>query len=166
MYQTNCIIALGSNTGNCIYHLKKAIIELEKLGSIKKIASLYLSKPYGYINQNDFYNTAVVLKTAQQPMQLMKNIKKIEKKLQKNKKILNGPRKIDIDIIFYNQLILNTHNLTIPHPRACERDFVLLPVCNLVPFFRHPVYKLSIKDLVKKLKNNYLIKKLSNTHFR
>ena len=76
------------------------------------------------------------------------------------------PQKIDIDIIFYNQLILNTHNLTIPHPRACERDFVLLPVCNLVPFFRHPVYKLSIKDLVKKLKNNYLIKKLSNTHFR
>ena len=77
MYQTNCIIALGSNTGNCIYHLKKAISELDKLGSIKKIASLYLSKPYGYINQNDFYNTAVVLKTAQQPMQLMKNIYKL-----------------------------------------------------------------------------------------
>ena len=74
-------------------------------------------------------------------------------------------RKIDIDIIFYNQLILNNNHLTIPHPRACERDFVLLPVRDLVPFFRHPVRKISIKELVKKLDNNYIIKKLSYRNF-
>ena len=165
MYQTDCIIALGSNTGNCIYNLKKAITELDKIGSVKKIANIYLTKPHGYISQNNFYNTAVVLQTSQQPLHLMQNLKEIEKKLQKNKKILNGPRKIDIDIIFYNQLILNSNHLTIPHPRACERDFVLLPVRDLVPFFRHPVRKISIKELVKKLDNNYIIKKLSYRNF-
>ena len=153
MYQTNCIIALGSNTGNCIYHLKKAISELDKLGSIKKIASLYLSKPYGYINQNDFYNTAVVLKTAQQPMQLMKNIKKIEKKLQKNKKILNGPRKIDIDIIFFNNDIIETSDLCIPHKHMHERNFVLIPLNEIAAEHMHPKYNKTVADLLEESKD-------------
>jgi len=101
------------------------------------------------------------LKSKMMPMQLMKNIQLIEKKLQKNKRIINGPRKIDLDIIFWGKKKIRNHNLYIPHPRAKERDFVLLPLIDLDPFFRDPETQLTIKDLLNSLKDHYVIKRLS-----
>ena len=161
MYQTDSILALGSNLGNKIFNLRSAVRQLNKLGAIKKIANIYISKPYGYINQNNFYNTAVLLKTSKQPLELINNIHEIEFKLRKNKRIKNGPRNIDIDIIFFGKKIYQSNNLTIPHPRAVDRDFVLYPILDIYPFFQHPVFKQSVQRLVKDLKNNYIIKKLS-----
>ena len=92
MYQTDSILALGSNLGNKIFNLRSAVRQLNKLGAIKKIANIYISKPYGYINQNDFYNTAVLLKTSKHPLELINNIHEIEVKLRKNKSFISTQR--------------------------------------------------------------------------
>ena len=161
MYPTNYYIALGTNVGNYKNNFSSAISELSKLGQISKIANIYKSKPYGYLHQNYFYNSVVELKSKMMPVQLMKNIQLIEKKLQKNKRIVNGPRKIDLDIIFWGKKKFRNQNLFIPHPRAKQRDFVLLPLIDLAPFIRDPETQLTIKDLLKDLKDQYVIKKLS-----
>ena len=83
MYQTDSVIALGSNLGNSIYNLGCAIKELRKFGYISKIADVYISKPYGYKYQDNFYNTAVLLKTNKQPLELINIISQIEKKVKK-----------------------------------------------------------------------------------
>ena len=161
MYQTDSVIALGSNLGNSIYNLGCAIKELRKFGYISKIADVYISKPYGYKYQDNFYNTAVLLKTNKQPLELINIISQIEKKLKKNKRIINGPRNIDIDIIFYGKNKYSFNNLIIPHPRAIDRDFVLIPILDIDPLLKHPTEKKSIKTLSAKLEKNYIIKKLS-----
>ena len=161
MYQTDSVIALGSNLGNSIYNLGCAIKELRKFGYISKIADVYISKPYGYKDQDNFYNTAILLKTNKQPLELINIISHIEKKLKKNKRIINGPRNIDIDIIFYGKNKYFFSNLIIPHPRAKDRDFVLLPILDINPFIQHPTEKKSIKTLSAKLQKKYIIKKLS-----
>ena len=161
MYQTDSVIALGSNLGNSIYNLGCAIKELRKFGYISKIADVYISEPYGYKYQDNFYNTAVLLKTNKQPLELINIISQIEKKLKKNKRIINGPRNIDIDIIFYGKNKYFFSNLIIPHPRAKHRDFVLLPILDINPFIQHPTEKKSIKTLSAKLQKKYIIKKLS-----
>ena len=161
MYPTSYYIALGTNVGNYRNNFSKAVFELNKIGSVLKIANIYKSKPYGYLKQNYFYNTIVYLKSEMLPNQLINKIRLIERKLQKNKRIINGPRKIDLDIIFWDQKIFKNNNLVIPHPRAQERDFVLFPLLDIAPFLRHPVSKLTVKELIKNLKDHYIIAKLS-----
>ena len=161
MYPTSYYIALGTNVGNYRNNFSRAVFELSKIGSISKIANIYKSKPYGYLKQNYFYNTMVYLKSEIHPNELIKKIHLIERKLHKNKRIINGPRKIDLDIIFWDQKIFKNNNVIIPHPRAQERDFVLCPLCDITPFFKHPVSKLSVKELIKNLKDHYVIKKLN-----
>ena len=161
MYPTSYYIALGTNVGDYRNNFSKAVFELNKIGNVSKIANIYKSKPYGYLKQNFFYNTIVYLKSEILPNDLIKKIRLIEKKLQKNKRIINGPRKIDLDIIFWDQKKFKNNNLIIPHPRAQERDFVLFPLLDIAPFFRHPVSKLTMKELIKNLKDHYIIEKLS-----
>jgi len=161
VYPTNYYIALGTNVGNYINNFSNAILELKKIGQVVKMAHIYKSKPYGYLKQNYFYNTMVYLKSEIHPNELIKKIHLIERKLHKNKRIINGPRKIDLDIIFWDQKIFKNNNVVIPHPRAQERDFVLCPLCDITPFFKHPVSKLSVKELIKNLKDHYVIEKLN-----
>ena len=161
MYPTNYYIALGTNVGNYINNFSNAILELKKIGQVVKMANIYKSKPYGYLKQNFFYNSMVCLKSEMLPNQLINKIQLAERKLQKNKRIINGPRKIDLDIIFSDQKVFKNNNLTIPHPRAQERDFVLYPLLDINPFFRHPVSKLTVKQLIEQLKDTYIVKKLS-----
>ena len=161
MYPTNYYIALGTNVGNYINNFSNAIVELKKIGHVIKMANIYKSKPYGYFKQNFFYNSMVHLKSEMSPIELISKIQLIEKKLKKNKRIINGPRKIDLDIIFWDYKIFNSQELSIPHPRASERDFVLFPMQDIVPNFRDPISKLTVKELIVRLKNYYIIQKLS-----
>ena len=161
MYQTDSVIALGSNLVNTIYNLGCAIKELRKFGFISKIADVYISEPYGYKYQDNFYNTAVLLKTNKQPLELINIISQIEKKLKKNKRIINGPRNIDIDIIFYGKNKYIFRNLIIPHPRSKDIYFLLFPILDINQFIQHPTEKKSIKTLSAKLQKKYIIKKLS-----
>ena len=161
MYPTSYYIALGTNVGNYRNNFSRAVFELNKIGDVSKVANIYKSKPYGYLKQNCFYNTIVYLKSEMLPNKLMNKIQWIERKLYKNKRIINGPRKIDLDIIFWDQKIFKNNNLVIPHPRAKERDFVLFPLLDIAPFIRDPVSKLTVKELIKNLKDQYIIEKLS-----
>ena len=161
MYPTNYYIALGTNVGNYINNFSHAIVELKKIGQVIKMANIYKSKPYGYLKQNFFYNSMVHLKSELLPTELMHKIQLIEKKLKKNKRIINGPRKIDLDIIFWGYKMFNNRELSIPHPRVSERDFVLFPLQDIAPNFRDPVSKFTVKELIKELKNYYIVEKLS-----
>ena len=161
MYPTNYYIALGTNVGNYVNNFSNAILELKKIGQVVKMAHIYKSKPYGYLKQNFFYNTMVHLKSEILPIELINKIQLIERKLKKNKRLINGPRRIDLDIIFWDHKIIKIQELSIPHPRASERDFVLLPMQDIVQNFRDPVSKLTIKELILRLKNYYIIERLS-----
>ena len=166
MYPISVIIALGSNIGSFKINFQNAIESISKLGQIKSIGNIYLSTPYGPKEQNNFYNTAIEVLTSYQPMELMKNLQSIEKKLIKNKKIPNGPRKIDLDIIFFGNRILKNSQIEIPNPRAMDRDFVLKPICDFKPFYRHPLSKLTLKDALENLGSHYIIKSLDSSDLR
>ncbi len=166
MYQTKVFIALGSNIGDKIFNINQSIYEIKKYGQVVNYGDIYISKPYGFKNQQNFFNTAILFFTNLQPIELMKKLSLIETKLKKNKKIENGPRKIDMDIIFYGKLNISNKKLTIPHPRAHLRDFVLRPIADIDCNFIHPTKKISIRNLISKLDENFTFRKLSNRNLR
>ena len=151
-------IALGANVGNWKNNFNQAVRLILKIGVITKLAPVYLSHPYGYERQHFFYNSALELETNLSPYDLFKELQMIEKKLQKNKLFVNGPRKIDLDIIFFNKLILTSSKLTIPHYEAHLRDFVLLPLMEMNPFYMHPIKRKTVSLIYKKLKDKYVFK--------
>jgi len=160
VYPNKVFLALGSNIGNWKVNFSRCLRQLQNIGELKLIGNIYVSKPYGYKDQNDFYNTAVEFHTVSSPIQLVKELQLIEKKLHKKKIIKNGPRRIDIDIIFFNALKLNQKNLVIPHPKATNRDFVIFPLCDIDPFFKHPVKNKLLKKLKIELRDKYIEKKI------
>ena len=166
MFPISVIIALGSNIGNFKINFQNAIESISKFGQIKSVGQIYVSKPYGLKEQNNFYNTAIEILTTCQPMELMSKLQSIEKKLIKNKKIPNGPRKIDLDIIFFGSKIVKNSQIEIPHPRAMDRDFVLKPICDFKPFYRHPLSKLTLKEALDSLAPRYIIKSLDSSDLR
>lgn len=143
-------LALGSNI-NPKKNITLALKELAKIGQIISVSQLIKTKPEGYLNQADFLNGVVKFKTVLPPEFLLKELKNIEKLLKRNTPFRNGPRTIDLDIIFYGNLILNTPALTIPHPRADKRFFVLKPLSQIAPCKIHPVLKKQIKTLLKNI---------------
>ena len=151
-------IALGANVGNWKNNFNQAVRLILKIGVITKLAPVYLSHPHGYERQHYFYNSALELETNLSPYDLFKELQMIEKKLQKNKLFVNGPRKIDLDIIFFNKLILTSSKLTIPHYEAHLRDFVLLPLMEMNPFYMHPLKRKTVSAIYKKLKDKYVFK--------
>ena len=164
VYQTNVIIALGSNIGNFKFNFKKAILEISKFSNIISIGNTYLTKPYGNELQNNFYNTAIQIITTCQPLELMDKLKLIENKLMKNKKIINGPRRIDLDIIFFGSKVIKNSKIEIPHPRAMVRDFVLKPISDFSPHYKDPLSKKTVKQVLKELKITYIIKSLNSSY--
>ena len=166
MYQTKVFIALGSNIGDKVFNIKQSIHEIQKYGQVVNYGDIYISKPYGFKNQQNFFNTAILFFTNLQPIELMKKLSLIETKLKKNKKIENGPRKIDMDIIFYGKQSILNKKLIIPHPRAHLRDFVLRPIADIDSNFIHPTKKISIRNLISQLDENFTFRKLSNRNLR
>jgi 2-amino-4-hydroxy-6-hydroxymethyldihydropteridine diphosphokinase len=145
-------LLLGSNLGDRNKNIELAISELKDCGIIiSKMSSLYNTKPWGYTEQPDFLNQAIECFTNLGAVELLREIKKIEKKLGRKNNIKYGPRIIDIDIIFYDDLILKSEELTIPHPLMHERYFVLKPLSEIAPDFVHPELKISVKNLLEKL---------------
>lgn len=145
-------LILGSNLGSRADNIQDAIEELKNCGlTILKKSSLYNTAPWGYKEQSDFLNMALECSTNLCPYTLLREIKDIEKKMGRKETIRYGPRIIDIDIIFYNNLILKSEQLTIPHPLMHKREFVLKPLCEIAPDFIHPELKLSVKQLLDNL---------------
>ncbi|KXG08239.1 2-amino-4-hydroxy-6-hydroxymethyldihydropteridine diphosphokinase [Anoxybacillus rupiensis] len=130
----NCAyIALGSNIGQRILYLYKAVQKLAEHPQISVIqtSSIYETDPVGYIQQNKFLNMVVQIQTSLSPFELLEETQKIEQELGRKREIRWGPRTIDLDILLYNRENIETEQLTIPHPRMAERAFVLVPLFEL-----------------------------------
>lgn len=141
-------LALGSNLGDRQENLRQAIAALPPQMEVKAKSHVYETPPWGYEEQAKFYNQAIQVETYVQPEPLLKHLKRLEVALGRHATFKNGPRLIDIDILFYDNLVWNSPLLTIPHPRLHERGFVLLPLLDIAPELVHPVLKKSIRELV------------------
>lgn len=138
--ETDVVIALGSNMGDKREYLERAISLMdEKAGTVQKRSRILETKAFGITEQDDFLNMAVLLRTSLKPYELLDVLHEIENELGRVRKVHWGPRTIDLDIIFYGNLILNDQDLTIPHPDYSNRDFVLKPLMDIVPDFTDPV---------------------------
>lgn len=144
-------VAIGANMGDRKANITRAIELLkEKINDIQ-LAPIYETKAFGVTNQPNFYNTALAGKTELMPEELLKFVKEVEKRVGRVARYRWGPREIDVDIIFYNGLILKSEQLTIPHPGITERFFVLKPLSDLAPNLVHPVLHKSISELLSQL---------------
>jgi 2-amino-4-hydroxy-6-hydroxymethyldihydropteridine diphosphokinase len=144
---TVVFLSLGSNIGEKEDNIRKALCLISEIGEVKKTSHLYLTEPVGTIKQDWFLNCAVQIETDKNPQKLLTALKSIERKLGRVKTVKNGPRTIDIDILFYGDRIVKTAHLVIPHPFLQDRLFVLQPMMDLTPSFVHPLLKKSIQDL-------------------
>lgn len=147
MEEHTIYLALGSNLGDRHTNLKQAIAALTPQMEVKAKSQVYETPPWGIEDQPKFLNQVVKVKTYLEPEQLLKHLKRLEVALGRKESVLNGPRLIDIDILFYDDLVLNTPTLVIPHPRLHERGFVLLPLMDIAPDLIHPVNQKSIREL-------------------
>ncbi|MEO8233078.1 MAG: 2-amino-4-hydroxy-6-hydroxymethyldihydropteridine diphosphokinase [Ignavibacteriota bacterium] len=160
-------IGIGSNVGNKIKNIKSAIGLINKLSqtSVKKISSIYESLPFGDIEQNIFFNAVIKIFTTLNPKELFAELKNIEQKLGRIKREKWGPREIDIDILLFNDLIISTEIITLPHKGIIYRDFVLFPLIEIEPRLIHPVFNKKIFEFVTELKTKNIINKLSEPLF-
>ena len=156
MKDSKVFLSLGSNLGDRNKNLLRSIEYLETISKIIKISSIYETKPFRVeIKQNDFLNLVVEIEYKNSPYDLLENISQIEKKLGRvRSEKRNEPREIDIDIIFFDDLIINEKKIIIPHPRFSERLFVLEPMNEIAPEFSDPLTKKRIKDLLIDAQNS------------
>lgn len=147
-------LGLGANVGDKEANIRKALTLLAEHISNIEIASFYFTKPVGFTNQDNFLNTVVKGFTKLSPKKLLQFIKTIEAKIGRIRRFKNGPREIDIDILFYDDLIYKDKKLEIPHPRLSERDFVLQPLFDIDPDFIHPFLKKKVKELLYVIPKN------------
>lgn len=147
-------IAIGSNLGDREENIIDAINLLIANGvDVKNISSIIETKPYGNVKQPDFLNCVVDAYTALPPRMLLETLKAIEKQLGRTRTIHWGPRTIDLDIIFYDELVIDTPDLKIPHPDMQNRLFVLEPLNQLAPNFVHPVLNKTVRELLSELRS-------------
>lgn len=151
------IIALGTNIGEKKENLMVALDELKQLGEITKKSSIYESEPDGYKDQDSFLNMTIELKTTNTPIELLAGIQEIEHKMGRIRNIVNGPRIIDLDIIFYDNKIINEEHLKIPHPRYNKRDFLLKPLKEIIGNYKCPTNGINISEIT--LINNLKVTK-------
>jgi len=145
-------LSLGSNLGDKQFNLSKAIDFIQEYcGSIEGKSRVYSSQPWGFESENIFYNLCLIVKTSNSPELLLKNLLSIEQNMGRNREgDVYSDRIIDIDILFYDDLIINEENLIIPHPKIHERMFVLAPLEAIASEFVHPVLEVSIGKLREK----------------
>jgi 2-amino-4-hydroxy-6-hydroxymethyldihydropteridine diphosphokinase len=141
-------LALGTNLGDRPANLRAALKALSPEVKVIAESKVYETPPWGYEDQPTFLNMAVKCKTNLEPESLLKRLKHLEVQLGREQSFCWGPRLIDIDILFYNDLILKSEPLSIPHLRLHERAFVLVPLADIAPDFIHPVLKKTIRKLL------------------
>jgi len=144
----NAFLSVGSNLGDKEKNIREAIEMLnDNTTRVKKVSGLITTKPVGYLDQDDFLNGCIEVVTLKSPHELLKQIQSIEANLKRERKIRWGPRTIDLDIVLYDQEIVFSDDLVIPHPRMHERLFVLEPLEEIAPYLIHPVFNKSIAQL-------------------
>ena len=139
-------IGLGSNVGDRELYINRALDLLAKTAAIRTVSSIYETDPVGYKIQAPFLNGVAEIQTSISPHDLLKRLKKIETEVGRQPRFRWGPREIDLDILMYGDRIIDTPNLTIPHPEMYRRDFVLIPLREIAKKLVHPVLQKEIQD--------------------
>ena len=148
-------VALGSNLGDRAEYLRFAVKELTKIRGCKMlyVSDFISTPPYGYVEQGDFLNACIAIKTLLTPHELLDTLLGIENSAGRIRDMRWGPRTLDLDIILYDDLILSDDRVTIPHAEMHMRDFVLRPLCEIAPNQIHPIYKRTMSELLDDLSN-------------
>lgn len=144
-------LCLGTNMGNKLRNLQNAIASLPPDINLIKWSSVYQTVPWGYTDQPEFLNQVIKVSTDLEPSALLARLKWIETRLDRQPTFRYGPRSIDIDILFYDDLVMNTPRLVIPHPRMTDRAFVLVPLVELAPDLVHPQLNLPVSEMLKQV---------------
>ena len=141
MKYKNIFLGLGSNLGDREVHLQRAIalLEEDECVQIKKKSTVIETEPIGHTEQGAFLNQVIQIETSYDPYSLLQKCLKIEQSSGRIREEKWGPRTLDIDILFFGETVLQSDGLKIPHPEACNRAFVLLPLAEIAPTFQHPV---------------------------
>ncbi|MGC1783159.1 MAG: 2-amino-4-hydroxy-6-hydroxymethyldihydropteridine diphosphokinase [Acidobacteriaceae bacterium] len=146
-------IGLGSNLEDREANMRSAITALRRIGSVEKISSFYETEPVGTISQPDFLNAVVTLQTELSPEYLLAALLRIERDHGRDRSATppKGPRTLDLDLLAYDDLVLETPSLTLPHPSLAGRRFVLVPLAEIAPEWRHPVNRKTASQLLAEL---------------
>ena len=142
-------IALGTNLGDRLANLRSAIESFAPELRVTRESTIYETPPWGFTDQPAFLNMVIEAETNLDPRALLVYLKKKEDELGRVKNFRNGPRLIDLDILFYDDLIMNEENLIIPHPRLHQRAFVLMPLADIAPELEHPLIEKTIIELLQ-----------------
>lgn len=141
-------LGLGSNLGDKAGYLRAGLQKIsEKVGRLKKTSGIYETEPWGVDGQDSYYNLVAEVETPLPPLQLMQVIRQIEQDCGRERKERWGSRTLDIDLLFFEDYYFTTPELTVPHPRLTERNFVLYPMTEIAPDFVHPVKRLTLAEL-------------------
>ncbi len=147
------ILGLGSNLGDRESNIQFALEKLENYGSeILSTSKIIETEPYGFTDQPEFLNCAAIIKTCKPPLELLDTCKRIETEVGRIKTVHWGPRVIDLDILFYNDIVMQHDRLTIPHPELHKRKFVLDSLLEICPNMMHPVLKTTIRNIYNEFK--------------
>ena len=154
-------IGLGSNLGDGVANLRSAARELIMLPGHEflKASSIYKSEPIGEGYSGNFYNAVISVRTPLPPRELLKVCLRIEAELGRNR-VASSDRVIDLDILFYGDVILSDPFLILPHPRIADRRFVLEPLVEIAPQLIHPVFQVTLSELLKNLGKSQRVEKL------
>jgi 2-amino-4-hydroxy-6-hydroxymethyldihydropteridine diphosphokinase len=144
-------LSLGSNLGSREQNLREAIRRASTLGRMVAVSSFYQTEPVEFTDQPWFLNCVIALETATQPAQLMAELLRIEQDMGRQRVLKKGPRSIDIDILLFGGAVVNTPELTIPHPEMTRRRFVLKPLAEIAPELLHPVSQKTVTLLLAEL---------------
>ena len=141
-------IALGTNLGNRLTNLKTALTAFTPQMTVLEKSHIYETPPWGYTDQPSFLNQVVKVETYLEPEPLLRHLKRLEVVLGREPSFPNGPRLIDLDLLFFDDLVLVTPALIVPHPRLQERAFVLVPLNDIAPDLVHPEFKKTVRELL------------------
>lgn len=146
-------IALGSNLGDKEGYLNQAMERLdnEEGCEVVKSSDFIITEPYGMTEQEEFLNGCLELRTLLSPVELLKLLNRIENEAHRERIIHWGPRTLDLDIVFYDDIIWDSEKLVIPHKDMKNRDFVLKPLAQIAPYKRHPVYQKTVEEMLEEL---------------
>jgi 2-amino-4-hydroxy-6-hydroxymethyldihydropteridine diphosphokinase len=150
-------IALGSNLGSAWGDreatLHQAIARMDAVGRVLQVSSLYDTEPVGYVDQPRFLNGALLIETELEPVELLRALMAIEKTMGRDRTnaVAKGPRVVDLDLLLFDDVVMETPELTLPHPGLAERCFVLEPLAEIAPGLIHPMTGLTVREMLSSL---------------
>ena len=145
----NAYIGIGSNLGNRTENCIAALEEISNFTIIKSVSSFYETEPLGVEDQPEFINAVAKVSTLLSPLNLLNSLKEVEKQLGRDRTERWGPRVIDLDLLIYEDFVLESQELTIPHKELHKRRFVLEPLSEIEPWLEHPVLKKTMSTILK-----------------